>query len=460
LINLTDSSLSSGSSIGVATLNGSQTGNLIIPENGLPSQLLIPDATNSQTGRNSSNLNSVDNHSFVSFLNNSSTNFDNTIDISANTGENSITDNTKVLDINTGDINLGLNLLNFQGLRDTVADVDVWSILNDFHGDIIIPSSQNATTGSNSLNSNNTSNTVDSEISSNIQIDVNNTINIETNTGNNTLDSNTQLGNVETGKTKTESAVLNLVSTTSPIFYIINVFGRFLGSTEELSGINYQIVDQNGLQNSQTGPDSININSIDSENEINIDNREDTVFSINVRINANTGGNQVSRNTQLGNFETGAINVIQRIVNAKDFPGKNLKLRIINIFGDWFGNLKKEKKPEQEQQPKPTGPVVVVPEVPEKPTEAPEVKGEVDVRPTDREILPTRGERGGAEEPSVISAAADVPTTSVPGGDIIPEAGPSASLWNYLIAPIIGLMGITGIEILGRIRKRKLAKAV
>ncbi|MFA7254241.1 MAG: hypothetical protein WC107_06860 [Patescibacteria group bacterium] len=355
IINLSGSKLSPESSVSSTILDGNSLSSLSLLQNQNDSAgLLLPtyNQSNGLTGANSLNTNTLDQRNVVSFINDELTDFKNQIGIIADTGNNDITRNTQIGSIRTGDIGLNVNLINLKHIisPDTVAQIDLFTILNGLRGDIVIPLI-NKSTGPNSGNINNvnSTNSVESQQSNNTSID--NTFDFQVNTGENTLASNTQVGDIASGETKVGGSVLNIID--NPVYYIINVFGRWIGRDNSNIGDNYvinELGNQDGSSsNTVTGSNSDNENIINSENTTVIDSNNNTTVDNKIHVAANTGRNNLSGNSVINNVTTGAINILANVVNSSGaIPGnlKNLQIRIINIYGDWIGNLTNKEKTE------------------------------------------------------------------------------------------------------------------
>lgn len=327
IVNLTNSQLGEGSTIGNQTI--SPTSNQIILT---PSEQRLG-LGNSLTGPNSENENLVDQNSALVIDLNNESNLDNEIDITAITGLNTVSNNTKIGDITTGDINLGVNLINLANLYlpNLILSADVWNVLGNYYGDIVIPT--NTLTGPNSQNQNLVNSNNNTDISIDQNADLNNYFNFNTNTGTNDFGNNTWLGDISTGATAIKSTLTNLTNVGSlPMFYIFNVFGQWDGILPK--GIDPSMV----FINEVTGPNSENINeaNLDSNTQLSINNDADVNNKID--INANTGGNTISNNTAVGSIKTGAINVSANVINIlNSFSDKvgQFTLGVVNIFGNW-----------------------------------------------------------------------------------------------------------------------------
>lgn len=158
---------------------------------------------NSLTGPNSENENNVQINNENRLTVRNDADIDNNIDFSAITGRNSISHNTCVGDVSTGDVAFSVDVRNEanRGMDWDAADLIPAS-------DISI-SAGNTTTGPCSENENNISVDNSSRVTIENNADINNDVNIHANTGNNTIGCNTCVGNVSTGSISISYTAIN-----------------------------------------------------------------------------------------------------------------------------------------------------------------------------------------------------------------------------------------------------------
>lgn len=314
LLNISNSELGEGSSFGSQNIIGGE-GNITLFS---PDENRVDISSNNYLGGGSTDL--LSNNNVVHVFEQSDTGIDNSIEIDANTGENLIQNNTKIDEISTGYINLGVNLINLMDIYapDLELTVDVWNILGDFSGDIAI-----ADTPENNSESS-VNNLINVNCEQNINLD--NYFGLEMNTGENDLGSNTMIGDVVAGTTNVMTNLANISDIATPMYFLLNVFGDWDG--------NYGGLD----------PDYTIVNIIPDDAEISVNDSLDynsitnTDIGNRIGINANTGRNQINRNTIVGSISTGNINVAQNVVNIWNNIDRRLgrvRIGIINIFGSW-----------------------------------------------------------------------------------------------------------------------------
>lgn len=165
---------------------------------------LAAEATNSNTGADSSNTAtvSVENDATIDSTNNADIN--NTININANTGGNSASQNTGDGSVSTGNITGSVSIQNSgneNGVFDSVVGINCSSDC-DF-------SASNSNTGANS--DNDASVSVDNDLDINVEnnANVDNNVDADLNTGDNSADKNTGDGSVKTGDIDFDVSIIN-----------------------------------------------------------------------------------------------------------------------------------------------------------------------------------------------------------------------------------------------------------
>jgi hypothetical protein len=325
---------------------------------------------NQNTGPNSENTaesSSVNNRGIIT---DNEGNLVNDIDLVADTGNNMT--NNKVGDnlIDTGDINLSLNLLNFLNSTFVVGEFGVVGILNilgDWTGNLFLPKSlfagstapavttANNNTGTNSENDANSNSNNSSNTSTNNYATVNNDIDFSGNTGGNEISSNIGDSNIVTGSinfllnTKTFA---NLTVVGDVIYMaFVNVLGEWNGSDliGKIFGFNNQISGAN-VENTNTGTNSTNSASSENSNKTTNTTNNTGVINNLIDIFANTGNNKITSERGDSTIQTGDIDVLTNIINFinTNITGKRLVMLFVNVFGDWNGNIDFAKEEEKE----------------------------------------------------------------------------------------------------------------
>lgn len=348
IVNVANSQLGAGSTIGTQSLSPTNGSSLTLDP---AANRGVLNGTNQNTGSGSSNTNLLDSNNVLQINNTNNANLLTGLNLLADTGNNVIDKNTQVGNITTGNATLGANVINMANviMPNTTFTIDQWTLLNGYNGDLIIPQLANASTGPDSSNANNVTNTNQTNVAVNNNANATNQIAVNANTGNNTIDKNTQTGQVTTGDTNVQGSVQTIANITNPVLYIVNVFGKFLGS---LVGIDPNSVVINEI-NQTTGPDSSNNNSVTQNNSTNATINNNAQANTDISITANTGNNTITNNGQVGDIKTGSVNVYANIVNVLNSMNVDLKkvtLGIVNIFGNFTGNIRSSAAPTPSSQ--------------------------------------------------------------------------------------------------------------
>lgn len=387
IVNITNTVLAPGSSINGKTIDGSNYGDLTIGSIQQPNSVLLPSSQlqnmqqNGTTGSNSSNFNLLDSNNVVAIINNNDSSINNGIGITADTGNNQILCNTDIGNITTGDITLATNLLNLANIIDPnlILNLDSWNVIHGLNGDIIIPVLSNSETGANSDNANLLNASLLTNLGLNNNSTINNGLSLDLSTGKNLFDSNTAIGDIIAGDSSIASNLLNLTNANSGIFYVINVFGQWFGKAFGVipSGIEINQIDpetnnfetvfgslaSDNLEltaaetensntidssNNSTGSNSENLNETEIENQTDITQNNNSAIDNNIDFKANTGKNTFGNNTAIGNIKTGSIEILSNIINFTNSvsnSARKIRIGIVNIFGNWTGNLGKAPTP-------------------------------------------------------------------------------------------------------------------
>jgi len=252
-------------------------------------------------------------------------NSDQNIGLELNTGSNEFNRNTVIGDVQTGNINFATNTINLIDLNDPelLLNLKVYTILDDFYGNIVLDESMLNEKPSVTIMSDDQYSLSNSE--SNIDSDTN----YEITTGENTFARNSLVNIIESGNASVgyfQNDLGGLFNKTN--FYIINVLGEWDGQNE-LSSFDNVVI--NTLSNDQTA-------YFDATGQTTID--QDT--TINVK--ANTGRNSFRENTYINSLKTGEVNLMQNVISLQktlSSVSNRLNIRVINILGRWRGNLLK-----------------------------------------------------------------------------------------------------------------------
>jgi hypothetical protein len=233
---------------------------------------------------------------------------DNYVDFYLNTGKNDLFKNTKVEDVSTGSINARVALNNKSNVGGTSGSTTGTSTQSVLSGAASDPVLSNAITGPESANINK----VALNTSRNLEIkniaDINNDVDINANTGKNDVMKNTVVGDVSTGNINVAGSINN-VANSDQCITCPDLLGLFNGSGSGAANVS------SDLSNSTTGPDSVNINKVKVNDYTNVEVKNIAHIDNNVDVYANTGHNDVVKNTVVGDVSTGNVSVDFAVTN-------------------------------------------------------------------------------------------------------------------------------------------------
>jgi hypothetical protein len=328
-------------------------------------------AVNSNNGAGSNNDAAINQTDSKSTFQQNDANVGNGMVLTADSGHNIADKNTGGnTNIQTGNANVSANslILANNNLQDGQILYGVVNIYGDLKGDIVLPKEVASTNGvqaanigngaesSNSAQINNSQNNLTNQTN---QAVINNQIEMDSSTGNNISDKNTDGNtNIQTGNNNAQAQVLNVANTNSdgqPIWLVLinqagNWIGKILGAP---AGANYAGSEGTGFHVAENG----DITAVNSGNGANSDNNtvvnnsdnnsttqsNNAVIDNNLKLTANTGGNTASKNTGgESSIQTGNANIIANLVNFVNnniTNGGKLIVTVVNVFGSWIGDF-------------------------------------------------------------------------------------------------------------------------
>jgi len=210
----------------------------------------------------------------------------------------------------------------------------------------------NSTTGSSSNNQLQLGAGSDQTVGINNDANVTNNITGVADTGGDNASYNTGNGSVQSGDSSIVLTILNFINTTvvglSPggvVTFFSSIFGNLFGDyvVDPVSGEAYSL---NGsrvdITNSDTGANSTNNALVNTGSDVSIGGSNNAILGNDINVTSNTGGNASSYNTGNGSVTTGDSNVSLNLLNFvnSSLVASNLGFfGVINIFGNWIGNL-------------------------------------------------------------------------------------------------------------------------
>ena len=361
------------SGLNVLGHNGDYEGDLILEFGAALGQLTGSDggsvrAVNDTTGSDSANSVNVD--TSVERINEVQNDgvIDNLLNLQAITGQNEANKNTSDGLVATGDANIAATLVNL--LNTTVINGGLWltvaDIFGDLTGNVVLPEFStlaaaagfggldidvsNDGTGADSNNEINIDMVEEEATNIDNEADINTTVNAEAITGQNKTMSNTGGGSVTTGDGSVSASNISIANTTIEGgnwgLVVVNALNSWLGFLVGDSGEVRQLSQNETLReieahNSDTGSNSDNTIDINDEASLVTNVENNAVINNEVNATAITGQNEANKNTGQGLIDTGDANVEVTAVNIANTTVKDgsLFIAVVNVFGDWFGDL-------------------------------------------------------------------------------------------------------------------------
>lgn len=339
---------------------------------------------NTVNAENTGNGAGSDNAASSSATNNNTTdqtnnaNIGSALTLTADSGNNDARFNTGGdSDIVTGDANVAANSLTFA--NNNIAGNVIFGVVNifgDLIGDIILTeeamnaacggscggsaTASNTGNGSGSANTSLASNNTNNTTFQSNDADINNTLILDAQTGNNDASLNTG-GNstIQTGDANVQANVLNVANSNigggNMWLVIINEAGRWIGrifgapegsNMAGSEGTEFVVDPETGAvtaSNNGNGANSTNQANAGTTTNNTTNQTNNAVINNQLDLSANTGGNSTSFNTDgNSNIKTGDATIVANIVNFvnNNIVGNGkLVVTVVNVFGKWLGNF-------------------------------------------------------------------------------------------------------------------------
>lgn len=252
-------------------------------------------------------------------------------------GDATVEGNTTAGSATTGNANAIANFINsiasyWSGLGGNLMTF-VSDIYNNVFGDLIIDPSQLAAAMNQKINSES-----NKDVEINVAQDnaINNDINLNAQSGNALVDSNTNAGDATTGSANTVANVLNMINSaiTSGTSFLgtINIHGSLEGDILFPPGVLESVLASNA-------PGGTFDADLISNTDVLADINSNSAINNNTHLNAQTGSATVDSNTNAGDATTGDASTQLTILNLTNHQviGSNALLVFVNVLGDWIG---------------------------------------------------------------------------------------------------------------------------
>jgi hypothetical protein len=323
----------------------------------------------------------------LNITNNNTGTITNDVEAEANTGNNSASGNAGDATILTGDAEAGANIVNLLNTNIVGSNYLVLTLNNfeDWSGDLVLPgklffealmgsplssgeedgiSDQELETGDQGqeeadaedsegeeLDEEEGADTQsgggnvgsDVDVENNNDATVGNDVGSSADTGQNEANDNDGGSTIVTGDADASTNIVNQVNTNlfggSQLYILIKVHGDWAGDIFSLPG---------GASWSN-GPEGISIfglgpwtgGGVGIAQDVDIENNNDGTVENNINVSANTGNNEASGNDGEAFIGTGDAEAAANVVNIvnTNIIGQNWLFALINIFGDWEGDI-------------------------------------------------------------------------------------------------------------------------
>lgn len=319
---------------------------------------------------NADNGTDSDNSGSVSVVDTTSTTQDNRAKVGNDlegetiTGENSASRNVGNASITTGEANTSGTLITSLNTNIDGVSVSEFNVLDDQMGDIVLDFGANCISGCGGVGSvlaKNSGNGADSQNSSEVdQISndatfqnndatVGNDLRLVSDSGNNTASENTNGDStIETGDANVSANVLTFANNNlsgNVMFGVVNVYGDLVGDIilpEEVFNTCLTCAVNTTAANTGNGSSSTNDASVSQATHNVTQQTNDATIENNLLLDANTGDNSASGNTEGDTaITTGDATIEAQTLNVanSNIEGGNWWLVLVNEAGQWIGKI-------------------------------------------------------------------------------------------------------------------------
>lgn len=290
-------------------------------------------------GETSPTCNGCDDSVFETINASNTASISNNVIVRSSTGENKTGENG---DINTGSAYAAANVVNVanSNIVDANYALLVFNNFGDWTGDLIFP---NAEFFAKLFFGDDIVNCCSSDLNVNIenQANVNNSVSTEANTGENQIEGE---GSIETGNAVAISNTVNQINSNfinaDSFSVVLKIHGNWKGGLYNLPPGIYWRETRDGIELlSDPGRGNSRSASGAGESELTVNASNAADIQNNVQVYALTGSNEVNGGD--ASISTGDALAVSNVVNIANTNvlGRNWTLAIVNIFGDWNGDL-------------------------------------------------------------------------------------------------------------------------
>ncbi len=268
----------------------------------------------------------------------------NTVVVRSSTGGNDASGDGGDASITTGNAYAAANVINVANTNiiDSNYLMMVVNNFGNYNGDVVLPGQSFfaqlfAHPGGGSSGATTISNTNNASVENNLDVNAS--------TGDNSADGNGGASTIQTGNASAGTNVVNQVNTNivnnTSIVLLFRIAGNWSGSIRGLPlGLSWRQTPF-GISIFNTPGGGGDSNNSGSSGDTTITNTNNASVTNNVQVYALTGENRADSNGGAGMISTGNAFAAANVVNVinTNAIGRNWILAIVNILGDWTGNL-------------------------------------------------------------------------------------------------------------------------
>lgn len=320
-------------------------------------------ASNTGNGANSTNNASTSTDSTVDINNQNDLYLVNNENIGTSSGSNDANKNMGDGVIVSGDADVTFTTVNLGNNTGINVDSVTFNVLDNRSEDLLITfptggsGSGSGTGAANTGNGSGSDNTAASSAANTTTIDntnnliLDNNITINADTGNNEADKNMGSGVIESGDANITSNLVNflnnnIVAGAQWLLATVNIYGDMSGDIilpREVDLGSCGCAADLTASNSGNGTDSTNIANTSANDTTTINSTNNAVVANNISLDANTGGNETSKNMGDSSITTGNVDVNSNLVTVANTnavgQGDTWWLVIINNQGNHTGKI-------------------------------------------------------------------------------------------------------------------------
>ena len=344
---------------------------------GLDEDDLVAIAKNSNTGDDSQNTALAKSEEKLDVQNQNNAALVNNVQVEGVSGQNDLSENEGNVNVLTGRIKILTSILNFINANFSGTDwyFAMINIFGTLEGDILLPdpnsyltaedgsvTATNKNTGDDSQNQALAEKTENVNVKNDNSAQVENKVNAVGDSGTNQAYANEDETTMETGKVDVTAQLMNWLNYNifgdRWVMVVVNVFGHWLGKIVAFpgkgdinapeSGTLVAVANgQNGggpevlAENESTGENSQNSAAGTSESDLSVSNENKAYVENNVDVTGVSGQNTTNENEDPVGVSTGWIDLDVNLFNIVNFnvAGRQWMLLIVNVFGDFLGNI-------------------------------------------------------------------------------------------------------------------------